>query len=93
MKVGIYRFLVASIVIALGLVGWVTLFGNEGWLNYLRLAQTETLMRQRIATLNDQNGHLSREIYRLKHDRDYLERVTRQQLEMGKRDELVFKFR
>lgn len=81
------------IVIAIGLVGWVTLFGNEGWLAYRRLTQTEALMRQRIAMLSDQNEQISREIYRLKHDNDYLERVIRQQLEMGKHNELVFKFR
>jgi len=88
-----FKCLVVSILLAIGLVGWVTLFGGEGWFAYRRLAQTEAVMRQRIDRLRDRNERLSREIYRLKHDRDYLERVIRQQLEMGKRNELVFKFR
>ncbi len=93
MKSITFKCLAVSVLLAIGLVGWITLFGSEGWLAYRRLAQTEAVMRQRIDHLRDRNERLSRKIYRLKHDQDYLERIIRQQLEMGKHNELVFKFR
>ncbi len=93
MKPLTFKFLIFTIAIAMGLVGWVTIFGNEGWLAYRHLTQAEGQMQQRIADLKHRNHQLSRDIYRLKHDKDYLERVVRKELDMGKPDELVFKFR
>ncbi len=81
------------IVAAMGFVGWVTIFGNEGWLAYRRLSQAERQMQQNVIDLSIKNRRLSGEIYRLKHDKGYLGRVIRRQLEMAKPDELVFKFR
>ncbi len=93
MKPGTFKLLVFLILFTIGIVGWVTLFGHEGWLAYRRLSQAENQMRQGITALKEKNDKLSTEIYRLKHDRDFLERVIRQQLDMAKKDELVFKFR
>ena len=88
-----FKILVFVIIAIIGLVGYVSLFGNEGWFAYRRLSQAETRMQQEISELNLKNHQLASEIYRLKHDRDYMERVVRHELEMGKPDELVFKFR
>ncbi len=88
-----FKILVFAIVAAMGLVGYVTLFGNEGWFAYRRLSLAETQMRQEVFTLKQKNHQLVSEIYRLKHDPDYMERVIRRELNMGKPDELVFKFR
>ena len=93
MKPSRFKIFVIVLVLAISLVGWVTIFGDKGWLAYHHLLQTKNEMQQKINTLESENHKMAHEIYRMKHDKDYLERIVRQQLDMGKRDELVFKFK
>ena len=93
MKSSGFRVIVILLVVAIGLIGWVTVFGEKGWLAYRHLLQAKAQMQKKITTLEAENRRMAHEIYRLKHDKDYLERVVRQQLDVGKPNELVFKFK
>ncbi len=93
MKPHSFKIIIILLILVIGGVGWVTIFGNKGWLAYHHLLQTKKLMQKRVSELDAENHKMAREIYRLKHDKDYLERVVRQQLDVGKPDELVFKFK
>ncbi len=93
MKPSSFKIITAVLILVIGLVGWVTLFGDKGWLAYRHLVQTKVEMQEKITALETENHQMAHEIYRLKHDKDYLERVVRQQLDMGKPNELVFKFK
>lgn len=88
-----FKITVFILLLFIAVVAGVAIFGEKGWVSYRHLAQAETQMQQRVADLREKNQQLTHEIYRLKHDKGYLERVIRQQLDMGKSDELVFKFR
>jgi len=88
-----FKISIFLLLFFIGLVVGVTIFGNKGWLAYHHLTQAKAQMQRSTADLKIKNHQLASEIYRLKHDKDYLERVVRQQLNMGKPDELVFKFR
>ncbi len=88
-----FKIVVALLIFAIGSVGWVTVFGRRGWLAYRHLVQVKMEMEDRVSRLEEENRILAHEIYRLKHDKDYLERIVRQQLDVGKPDELVFKFK
>ncbi len=93
MKISNFKVIVIIIVCLVGVTGWFTLFGGKGWFAYLHLIQVRKEMQQQVLEVEAENRKLTHEIYRLKHDKDYFERVIRKQLEMGKPDELVFKFR
>jgi cell division protein FtsB len=93
MKLTSFKIVTAALILAIILVGWVAIFGDKGWLAYRHLVQTKVEMQEKITALETENHQMAHEVYRLKHDRDYLERVVRQQLDMGKPDELVFKFK
>ena len=93
MKARSFKVITILLVVAILLVGWVTIFGKKGWLAYRHLLQTKVQMEERISALEVENRRMSHEVYRLEHDKDYQERVVRQQLDVGKPDELVFKFK
>jgi cell division protein FtsB len=93
MKPSGFKIITIILLLVIGLVGWVTIFGNKGWLAYRHLVQTKDLMQTKITALETENHKMAHEIYRMKHDKDYLERIVRQQLDVGKPNELVFKFK
>jgi len=88
-----FKIIASVLVLIICLVGWITIFGDKGWLAYRHLVQTKDLMQKKITALETGNHKMAHEIYRLKHNRDYLERVVRHQLDMGKSNELIFKFK
>lgn len=79
-------------LLMLGLVGLI-LFGQNGYLDYLRLkAQKEALAADNQAAQED-NQLLRRRVDRLDHDKAYIEHIARKELGMIAADEIVFKFK
>jgi cell division protein FtsB len=85
-------FFIVVLVLVTSISLWFTVFGDKGWIAYRHMLQVENQLRQNIAVLNSKNQALVHEIFLIHHDRDYLERMVRAKFNMGKPDELVFRF-
>ena len=85
-----FLIVVLALVICISL--WFTVFGDKGWIAYRHMLQVESQLRQNITALDSKNQVLVHEIFLIHHNRDYLERTVRAKFNMGKPDELVFRF-
>lgn len=78
-------FLAALCVTLLGL----GIFGDNGILTYRELKKNYVEMQNKVNALEEQNKKLTEEIYLLKNDPDYIERIAREELGMIKPGEVI----
>jgi len=87
------RLLLISMLIAMFGFLQVILFGDNGYLELLRLKSTHQKLKHTQARLTQENLELYRSIDRLKNDSVYVENIARQELGMIRSDEVVFTFK
>ena len=78
------------VLLLMALVAHV-LFGEHGFLAMRRAQKEVEKLRQEIAQLNADNKQLSEEIQALKTDPQLIERIARQEMNLAKPGELIFK--
>lgn len=62
------------------------------FVNLQKLLHQSKILRDDIHRLEQENMKLQEDIYNLKHDPFYLEKVAREELGMSREDEVIYKF-
>ena len=70
----------------------VVIFGENGWVELMRLQRTHQSLIKGNAILTHENSQMYGAIDRLENDPDYVENIARQELGMIRPNELIFKF-
>jgi cell division protein FtsB len=78
------------VLLLMALVAHV-LFGEHGFLAMRRAQKEVQSLRQEIAQLNADNKQLSEQIQALKSDPKLIERIAREEMNLAKPGELIFK--
>jgi cell division protein FtsB len=60
-----------------------------GFIAFQRLNIKNISLKRHIETLEQKNKELERELYRLHHDPDYIEKVAREQFNAAGKDEII----
>lgn len=71
-------------------LGWRLFIHEEGWTSYKDLQQRRDTLAHQLATTEEKNIELSREIRRLTSDREYLESVIRVEMHYLRPDEVLY---
>lgn len=79
-------FLAILCVVLLGL----GIFGNNGIITYRELKRSYVELQSKVSALEEENERLAEEIYLLKNDPSYIERIAREELGMVKPGEVIF---
>lgn len=85
-------WLLYLLVSALVLLLFFLVFGEWGLLHYWRLSRERANLERRNVALQRDNELLREQIYRLRHDNSYLEKVAREHLGLAKDGEVVYRF-
>lgn len=83
------RTRIASVGI-LTLLGYTLVGGEQNFLNYWKVSRKESNLRREFALGEAKRHKLAERSYRLKNDRRYIEKIAREQFNMGKQGEKVF---
>jgi len=84
--------ILAILLFISGLIALNGVFSETGFLTYLSLDEKIERVRSEITVLNRENEKLKQEIFLLKNDPFYIERIARVELGMVKRNEIILKF-
>ena len=82
-------------VIALGLIMGVGIwlwFGERGFIRLYRTESERQTYMERIRRLARENQALLDEVHRLRTDMEYVESVARRQLDLVRRNEVIYRF-
>ena len=82
-------YLIGSLIVLLSLV---TIVGERGALHLWRLRGEKSRLDEQNYRLQKENESLRRRIYSLRNDDDYLEKVAREELDMVRPGEIVYRF-
>ena len=77
-------------ITVLVLLGYALIGGEQNFLNYWKVSRKEVALRQKLAVGETQRRNLIQEVYRLKHDPGYIEKIARERFNMGKKGEKIF---
>lgn len=80
------------IILAFLYIGTSLLFGNMGFIKYLKLKKTKNGLETEITTLEKENKILKTQINALKEDPYYIEKYAREEFGLAKPDEYIFQF-
>ncbi|MDI6728042.1 MAG: septum formation initiator family protein [Thermodesulfovibrionales bacterium] len=80
------------IILAFLYIGTTLLFGNMGFIKYLKLKKTKNSLETEIITLEKENKILKTQINALKEDPYYIEKHAREEFGLAKPDEYIFQF-
>ncbi len=69
-----------------------TIFGDKGLLRIHELKQDRKLVERRLLDAKKENERLRHEIFALRNDYRYVERVARKDLGLFYRDEIIYQF-
>lgn len=69
-----------------------TLFGERGGLHLWRLWQEKKTLEEKNFRLQMENEILRERVYRLRHDDRYLERIVREELNLVRPGEIIYRF-
>lgn len=78
-------------ILALLIIG-LSVFGDNGVLDYLRMKRATTETRREVEELKRENRALKAEIEALKDDKAYIEKIAREKLNMIRPDEVLYQF-
>lgn len=68
------------------------MLGSEGYFAYKEQADNIEVLKAKIARLDQENLNLSRQVRLLRSDREYLERMVREQMKFVKNNETLYVF-
>ena len=68
------------------------LLGDMGYLSYKRLVAARGNIQDEIIAVKQKNDELENEVRALKEDPEAIERLAREDLGLGRKDELIFNF-
>ncbi len=91
-KKSYFKILLITLTILVILVGWVG-FSDRGLIKLYRMEIERQTYIDKIEALKRENQKLTREIYRLRHDPEYVERLAREELGLVKEDEIIYRFK
>lgn len=80
-----------KLILFFALTAVLLLIFFPGFYEYQKLASRERTLLRRIGELEKTNRRLEDEIYRLKNDMEYVERIAREKLGVVKEDEIPYK--
>jgi len=82
-------YLIGSLILLLSLV---TVVGERGALHLWRLGGEKSRLDEQNYRLQKENEALRQRIYRIRNDDDYLEKVAREELNLVRPGEVVYRF-
>ena len=74
------------------LISLIVVFSIEGIIKVYKLKAAKSKLADNLIYLKKDNAKIRRQIYDLKHNKQYISELARQELGMIKRGEIVFKF-
>ncbi|HBS47785.1 TPA: hypothetical protein DEO28_01850 [Candidatus Dependentiae bacterium] len=88
------NYLKVFVISALGVyfLGMI-FFGKNSFFSYLKLRKEVAMAQFTKSKLICENQQLKKDIFNFENDSFYLERAARQELYLGKKDELVYVFK
>ncbi len=81
------RALWAGIV---ALLGYSFMGGEHNLYNYWKVSQKEQRLRHELVTGQNRRLQLAQEVYRLKNDPQFIEKIARENYNMGKQGETIY---
>lgn len=82
-------YLLGTLIVLLALV---TIIGERGALHLWRLRAEKVRLDEQNFRLQQENESLRQRIWRIRHDDDYLEKLAREELNMVRPGEVVYRF-
>ena len=82
-------YLIGALIILLSLV---TIVGERGALHLWRLRGEKSRLDEQNYRLQKENEALRRRVYSIRNDDDYLEKVAREELNLARPGEIVYRF-
>jgi cell division protein FtsB len=73
------------------IIAWLG-FGERGFYNLYKMDQERQSYLEKIRRLEEANRELLEQIDRLRKDKDYIESVARRELNLIKKDEIIYRF-
>jgi cell division protein FtsB len=86
------RRLLILILVILMILGSLTVFGEKGILQLLRLQKEFARIQAKNTELEEENQKLREEVKRLQTDKRYIEEIARKELGMVKEGEIIYQF-
>lgn len=80
--------IIALVIIVPPLLVWIYL---PGWTHYNELRRENEMLQKQLEEMEETNRKLQMQEYLLKHDTRYLEKVLREELNVVRPDEVVYK--
>ena len=80
------------LMIACGVLALVLMAFYPEWKKLSRMRQTLQRDRNELTKLQKETTHRERELYLLQHDKEYLELIARDRLDLMKQNETIFRF-
>lgn len=90
-KKSLFRFGFIVILFLGLLVSWLG-FGERGFFHLYRMEQERQAYIEKIQSLERANQELLEQIERLQKDKEYIESVARRELNLVKKDEIIYRF-
>lgn len=84
------NFLLAAIFTLI--IALFVIFSMHGIIKVYKLKNEEVKLNKQIASLKKSDEKISLKIYQLKHNKQYIAELAREELGMIKKKEIVFKF-
>ena len=89
----VHKVLLSIIILALVHLLLITVFSDNGFVEYHRVAQERDMLVEANKKTTEQNMDLYRTIDRLENDMIYIENIARQELGMIRPDEVILKLK
>lgn len=90
-RVKLFTIPVIALVLIMGVGIWLW-FGERGFIRLYRTESERQTYMERIRRLARENQALLDEVHRLRTDMEYVESVARRQLDLVKRNEVIYRF-
>lgn len=90
-KKSVLKILLIAILFLALIVAWLG-FGERGFYHLYRMEQERQVYLEKIQHLEDKNKELLSQIDRLRKDKEYIESVARRELNLVKKDEIIYRF-
>lgn len=86
------RWILYLLSALLATLSFFTVFGERGGLHLWRLWQEKKKLEENNFLLQKENQTLRERIYRLRHDDRYLEKIAREELNLVRPGEIIYRF-
>jgi cell division protein FtsB len=86
------RWLICAFSVFLVTLSLFTVFGDRGVVHLWRLMEEKEKLDERNFLLQKENERLRKRIYRLRHDDLFLEKIAREELNLVRPGEVIYRF-